>query len=163
MFWSFQKGSSQYLIKPIVHWYFWGHFCEMAPKSIKSIRFSVKVQCVLRLCKTSKTTGKTTFWSFQKGSSKYRIKPVVHWYFWGYFCEMAPKSIKVTSRGAGELSAPYRPDISTTQQRIHCKLQYSIPYSTAYCTVQYTVPYSILYCTVLTVLYTVQYSIHSIS
>ena len=32
----------------------------------KSIRFSVKVDGVLRLCKTSKTVGQTTFWSIRE-------------------------------------------------------------------------------------------------
>jgi hypothetical protein len=40
----------------------------MALKSIKkALGFSLKVDAVLQLCKTSKTVSKTTFWRFQKG------------------------------------------------------------------------------------------------
>ena len=63
-------------------------------KHQKSIRFSLKLDAVLRHCKTLKTVSKTTFWSLQKSCSKYLIKPVVYGYFWSHFRVLAPKSIK---------------------------------------------------------------------
>ena len=66
-FWSFQKSWWKYLIKPVVSWYFWSPFCKMAPKSIKkALGFSVKVECVLRLCETSKTVVKQRFATTKK-------------------------------------------------------------------------------------------------
>ena len=54
-FWSLGKSYSKYLIKPVVYGDFWGPFRHMAPKSIKkALGFSVKVEVVLRLRKTSK-------------------------------------------------------------------------------------------------------------
>ena len=94
-FWSVRKSWWNYLIKPVVYWYFWVHFYKMARKSIKkALGLSVKVDDVLRFCQTSKTIGKTTFWSFPKSWSNHLIKPVVYLYFWCHFCEMALQSIK---------------------------------------------------------------------
>ena len=91
-FWSFRKRWTKYLIKPVVYWYFWGPFRKKALKSIKkALGFPLKVDYVLRLRKTSKTFSKTTFWSFQKSWTKYLIKPVVYWSFWGPFPKRAPK------------------------------------------------------------------------
>ena len=96
---SFQKSWTKYLIKPVVYWYFWGPFRKKTLKSIKNaLRFALKVDDVLRLCKTSKTFSKTTFRSSQKGCSKYLIKPVVYWYIWGPFREKTLKSIKKALR-----------------------------------------------------------------
>ena len=54
-------------------------FSEKDPQKYqKPLRFPLKVDDVLRVCKTSKTFTKTTFWSLQKGCSKYLIKPVVY-------------------------------------------------------------------------------------
>ena len=67
----------------------------MALESIKkALGFSVKLEAVLRLRKTSKTVSKTTFWGRQKSCLKYLIKPVVYEDFWGSFRKMALKSIK---------------------------------------------------------------------
>ena len=82
-------------MKPVVSWYFWGPFRKKAPESIKkALGLSVKLDTVLRLCKTPKTVSKTRFPSIQKSCPKYLINPVVYWYFWGPFCKMAPGSIK---------------------------------------------------------------------
>ena len=95
MFCSMRKSQTKHTIKPVVHWDFWGPFREMAPKSIKkALGFSVKVDAVLQLCKTSKTCSKTTFWSIRKSWWKHLMKPVVYWDFWGPFRKMASKSIK---------------------------------------------------------------------
>ena len=73
-----------------------GHFLRKGlQKYQKSIRFVRKSWWRLRLYKTPKSIGKTTFWSIQKRWSKYLIKPVVYWDIWGPFREMAPKSIKI--------------------------------------------------------------------
>ena len=54
-FWSLQKSHSKYLIKPVVYWYFWSPFRKKDIKSMqKALRFSLKVDAVLQLCKTSK-------------------------------------------------------------------------------------------------------------
>ena len=99
MFWSFQKSCSKYLIKPVVYWYFRSPFRKKDIKSMqKALRFPLKVDAVLQLCKTSKTVSKTTFWSFQKSWTKYLIKPVVYWSFWGPFPKKALKSIKKALR-----------------------------------------------------------------
>ena len=90
-----KKGCSKYLMKPDVYWSFWGPFRQKALKSIKkALGFPLKVDDVSRLRKTSKTFSKTTFWSLQKSCSKYLIKPVVYWSFWGPFRQKALKSIK---------------------------------------------------------------------
>ena len=98
-FWSFQKSCSEYLIKPGVYWYFGSPFRKKEIKSMqKALCFSLKVDAVLQLCKTSKTVSKTTFGSFQKGWTKYLIKPVVYWSFWGPFRKMTLKMIKKALR-----------------------------------------------------------------
>ncbi len=48
--------------------------------------------------KHQKTVSKTTFWSFQKSWTKYLIKPVVYWSFWGPFPKKALTSIKKALR-----------------------------------------------------------------
>ena len=54
-FWSFQKSWTKYLIKHVVYLSFWDPFPKKALKSIKkALRFSLKVDVVLRLCKTPK-------------------------------------------------------------------------------------------------------------
>ena len=54
-FWSIEKGWSKYLIEPVVYGDFLCHFRKMDLKSIKkALGFSLKVVCVLRLCKMSK-------------------------------------------------------------------------------------------------------------
>ena len=94
-FWSLHKSCSKYLIKPDVYWSFWGPFRKKTLKTIKkALGFSLKVHDVSRLRKTSKPFSKTTFWSLQKSCSKYLIKPVVYWSFWGPFRQKALKSIK---------------------------------------------------------------------
>ena len=94
-FWSWHKSCSKYLIKPVVYWYIWGPFREKTLNSIKkALRFSLKVDDVLRHCKTSKPFSKTMFWSLRKSCSKYLIKPVVYCYFWGPFRKKTLKSIK---------------------------------------------------------------------
>ena len=61
-FWSVQKNCSKYLIKPVVYGDVCGHFRKLGLKSIKkALGFPLKVGCVLRLCKISKTYSKTTF------------------------------------------------------------------------------------------------------
>ena len=100
-FWSLQKSHSKYLIKPVVYWYFWSPFRKRTLKSVKkALRFSLQVDDVSRLCKTSKAFSKTSFWSWQKSCSKYLIKPVVYWYFRGPFRKKTLKSIKKALRFA---------------------------------------------------------------
>ena len=95
VFWSSRKRQWKYIIKPVDYGDFWDRFCKMALKSIKNaLGFSVKVEGVLRLRKTSKTISKTTFWSMQKGLWKYLIKPVVYWPFWRLFGKMPSKVSK---------------------------------------------------------------------
>ena len=54
-FWSLQKGSSKYLINPVEYEDFWSSFSKIASESIKkALRFALKVDDVLRLCKSSK-------------------------------------------------------------------------------------------------------------
>ena len=55
---------------------FGARFGKGPSKSSKSITFSLKVECIFRLCKTSKPISKTTFWSIPKSWWKYLIKPV---------------------------------------------------------------------------------------
>ena len=94
-FWSWQESCSKYLIKPVVYWSFWGPLRKRALKSIKKVLgFPLKVDYVLRFCKTPKTFSKTTFWSWQKSCSKYIIEHIVRWPFWGPFRKRALKSIK---------------------------------------------------------------------
>ena len=93
-FWSIRKSWSKYNIKPVAYWDFWGTFAKWLQKVSKSIRFSVKVDGVLRLCKTSKTVGKTTFWSIRKSWFKYPIKPVVYCDFGPLFAKLLQKVSK---------------------------------------------------------------------
>ncbi len=94
MFRSVQKSSTKYLIKPVVYRSFRGPLRKKTLKISKSIRFSLKVDTVLRLCKTSKTISKTVFWGYQKSWLKYLIKPVEIWSFWSPKRKMASKMIK---------------------------------------------------------------------
>ena len=85
-FWSFQKCCSEYLIKPVEYEDFRDRFCKMASKSIKKHYVShYKLMTFYDFEKHQKTISKTTFWSFQKSWTKYLIKPVVYWSFWGPF------------------------------------------------------------------------------
>ena len=79
MFCNIGKSWSENHIKPVVYQYFWGSFRKKVPKSIKkALGFPLKVDGVLRLCKTLRTVNYTTFWTLQKSSTKYLIKPVVY-------------------------------------------------------------------------------------
>ena len=48
-----QNCVSKYLIKPVVYEDFWGHFQDLASKTIqKALGFSLKVEAVFDFCKT---------------------------------------------------------------------------------------------------------------
>ena len=67
-FWSNEESQAKNLMKPVVYGDFLGHFRKMAPKSIqKALGFPLKVQGVLRLCKSQKSIGPRAFWHIQKG------------------------------------------------------------------------------------------------
>ena len=61
-FWSIQKGSYKYVIKPVVYGDVWCHFRKMALRSIrKALGVPLKVDGVLRLCEMSKGIGPEHF------------------------------------------------------------------------------------------------------
>ena len=94
-FWSIQKSSQKYLIKPVVYGDFWGPFRKMAPKSIKiALGLSVKVDGVSRLCKSPKKHWSQSIPEHPKKLIEIPYKPYRLWRLWGTFRKMAPKSIK---------------------------------------------------------------------